>query len=382
MNTKQKYNRVFRHGLLMLMACLAWSSCSEEIVDNGAGKAESETYSVTFHINGLEGQARTRSEGIVDVDFTKYVAKLYLFARENGTTDTKPENPFKGFKFIGNPEEGGDKNNPIEIADNGYVTVSNLQSTMSYIYAIVAYEKEYKENAEVKVLDKSGTFLTSVDLAENSLYTNCYIPALDENKYIPYDKAGEDYFMVYGAGGEVHTLLDSFTPAEIILTRQMGAVAFVSGETAKGDVECSVFSDYYRLYLSQMVEPNTHGTRNHCDDYAISNSYPIISQTFTEGNQLSDGSVEYVMYLPCTTTKQFGENIPKDEHANYDKAGDYGDECKTSITINDKTYSTTEPFPIYPNRRTVLTIGDGSTIRVTFGEENAIHQEGDWNGGL
>ena len=55
----------------------------------------------------------------------------------------------------------------------------------------------------------------------------------------------------------------------------------------------------------------------------------------------------------------------------------------TSITIQEKTYSTSELFPIYPNRRTILTIGDGSKITVSFGDNQGnINQEGDWNGGL
>lgn len=380
MSTKERYSKLLAHFMLMLWVGMAWTSCSEDIATiDEAGKAE--TYSVTFHISGLDGQLHTRAEEIVDVDFTKYTAKLYLFSG-NKSTGTASDNPYDGFTFVGNPEEGGDKSQPITIDDNGYVTLRNLQSGQDYIYAIVAYEDDYETEGTVKVFNSSTYFLD--DLAENSQYDNCCIAALDETNYCPYSKKGEDYFMVYGAGGEVPTLNDSFTPVEIILTRQMGAVVFNTGaSTTDVQATCSVFTDYYRLYLSQMVEANTNGTRNHCDDYASYNSYPIYSQTFEGGSQITESLEGYMMYLPCTTTKAFGSTIPENEKANYDGAGNYNGYIETSIKIGGKTYSTTDPFPIYPNRRTILTIGDGSTINVSFGSENnPINQEGDWNGGL
>lgn len=372
---KKIYDSRILTGLLMLLMAAFWTSCSEDTI--GTETNESKLSSVTFHIGGIEGLRTRAANGIENIDFNKYGARLYLFKDkiENSTTDT--DNPYPGFTLA---------SDPVEITE-GYVTIDNLNRTeYNYIYIIVAYEKGYAEEAKVMSWDADSYASYELEV-DKSLYTTCYIAALDENNsYAPYSQQGDDKFMIYGAGGEIASQLDQFVPVEVVLTRQMGAVVFSTGaeDIERIPASCTITTDYYRLYLSQIIE-TLSGTQNHCSDFASSNANPEISIEF-EGGALINELKGYMVYLPCTTTKAYesyeASNIPDNEKINY-KNADPGTTCTTSITVQGKTYATNQLFPIYPNRRTILTIGDGSKITVSFGDDKGnINQEGDWNGGL
>ena len=371
---KKIYDSRILSGLLMLLMAAFWTSCSEDTIgtETNGGKLSS----VTFHIGGIEGLRTRAANGIENIDFSKYGAKLYLFKDQIKDSQTDPDNPYPNFKL---------DREPVEITE-GYVTIDNLDRTQNnYIYIIVAYEKAYAEKA--KVMSWNADYYNGVELeAAKSLYTTCYIAALDENNYAPYPTDGEDQFMIYGAGGEIASQLDQFVPVEVVLTRQMGAVVLSTGADNIKSIpaNCTINTDYYHLYLSQIIETQS-GTQNHCSDFASHNSNPEISIEFSGGAFINEIK-GYMVYLPCTTTKAYesyeASNIPDNEKINY-KAAEPEVTGMTSITIQEKTYSTSELFPIYPNRRTILTIGDGSKITVSFGDNQGnINQEGDWNGGL
>lgn len=372
MEHRTDYRTRFLYGVLTCLIAIVCASCSDDISE-GTASGKDKTRSVTFHLSGLDGQLQTRAtSGTTKVDFDKYEVKLYLFGEEKGSSATTPENPYPGFKFI-----------TVESVNSNMVTIKDLDSAWDYIYVCVAYEKVYAEEAKVKVWDAENFSVS--ELTEESLYYNCFISALNETENYTLEsykkkEDAEDDFMIFGAGGAIPTLLDSFTPIEIALTRQMGAVVFSTGSDVESiPATCSVWTEYYRIYLSQMVE-TINGTKNHCDDYNGMNVGSPVTKKFNTGTTIgSTGLKGYVMYLPCTTTKALGDDIG-DEKANVDKEG-IG-KIETSITINGKKYSTTTPFPIYPNRRTILTIGDGSKLTVSFGDENGIDKEDEWNGGL
>lgn len=372
---KKIYDSRILTGLLMLLMAAFWTSCSEDTI--GTETNESKLSSVTFHIGGIEGLRTRAANGIEDIDFNKYGARLYLFKDQIKDSQTDPNNPYPGFTLA---------SDPVEITE-GYVTIDNLNRTeYNYIYIIVAYEKAYAEEAKVMSWDADNYTGNELE-ADESLYTTCYIAALDENNSnAPYSLQGDDKFMIYGAGGEIVSQLDQFVPVEVILTRQMGAVVFSTGaeDIERIPASCTITTDYYRLYLSQIIETQS-GTQNHCSDFASQNSYPDISIEFSGGafiNELKG----YMVYLPCTTTKAYesyeASNIPDNEKINY-KYAEPEATGTTSITVEGETYATSQLFPIYPNRRTILTIGDGSKITVSFGDDKGnINQEGDWNGGL
>lgn len=405
---KIRYIQHFLSGTFALLLVALCSACS----DNTIGTEEipeSKPASISFHINGIDEMPVTRAGKVSGQNiFKKYVVKLCLFAEEKNTGGG-PTNPYPTATLVdGYPKDITTANVTIELPDI---------TTYNYLYTFIACEKAYKDKLVVQELNPEEEYeAVWRDATSGSLYTNCSILVLDAENQKTFEKAPEagDYFMVYGFGEGITTVSDenvSYYPKSIVLTRQMGAVVFSTGNIAQ-QAECSVFTEFYRLYLSQMVEkgPQSAGTRNHAHngeygingtDSANPNENPEVNpyaygdyagmvigknkcsftQSFTQGTTVGTGDQQisgYVMYLPCTTVRQ--KDIPEQEYANVSFAG--GNPA-TSITTGSKTYSTSTKFPIYPNRRTILTIGDGSTLDVSFSEaDSGINYEDDWNGGL
>ena len=113
--------------------------------------------------------------------------------------------------------------------------------------------------------------------------------------------------------------------------------------------------------------------------------------------EFGEETQRYRIYLPCTTIKTYSENvkIPEVECANthiYSLSGyDWEDETggntpstPTSVTIGGTEYSIKSPFPIFPNRTTVLTVGNGNQLMVSFkglnGSGGIDVDNDDWDG--
>lgn len=407
MISKTKYMKKALAGTLMFLTALLGTACQEDKLGmEETGKKE--LTSITFHIEGMEGKISTRAGNVTGLDiFSKYAVKLYLFKEDKYQGTTEPSNPYPNATLV----EGY----PMDI-NNPSVTITGLDvNNFNYCYAFVACEEAYADKLVAKAIDPDSFDAKPSEAKSGSLYTNCFLQVLDEEKekMSPFDKAetAEDYFMVYGYGGGITTIsgdIDFYTPVSVVLKRQMGAVVFSTADVSQR-AKCTVFTEFYRLYLSQMVEFFGAGTRNHSHDlgnipgtdspwdpnkpyaggdYAGNVLYDSnFSKTFESGSSIGnpecgEGIINgYVMYLPCTTTTADENNVPAEQNANV--AFQYGiTDIATSIEIGGKTYSTSSPFPIFPNRRTILTIGDDSQLNVSFGDGNGINYEEDWNGGV
>lgn len=408
---KMKYVKNALSGALMLLMAMLGTACQEDKFGTEEA-SEKELTSITFHIKGIEGKMSTRAAGnVTGTDLTsKYTVKLYLFAEEKHQDTTDPNNPYPDATLVdGYPED----------IMSSSVTITGLDmENHNYCYVFVACEKAYAPNEEdkkdedklvVQAIDPNSYSAEYSEATTGSLYTNCFIQVLDETNMSPFEKAegAEDYFMVYGYGeGIDNSTVDFYTPVSVVLKRQMGAVVFSTADVSQ-PAKCTVFTEFYRLYLSQMVEFTQAGTRNHSHDAGYfmgtdnpndpSNPYAdgdyagliLSSNNFSKEFQ-SGGSIGnpecgeatingYVMYLPCTTTSDVN-NVPNEQKANV--SFQYIDEIATSIEIGGKTYSTAKPFPIFPNRRTILTIGDDSQLDISFGDESGINYEENWDGGV
>lgn len=410
MKTKLRYFNQILFGASIFLTTVLCTACSEDVVDT-ENTSNGKPTSLTFRIDGIEDMTITRASNVSGADiFSKYVVKLYLFAEKQGEGGTTT-NPYPNAKLVRGPI----------LVDKPTVTITDLDmDTYNYCYVIVACEEAYENYMEVKEFDVDGYDYSGPleELDEESLYTNCCIPVLDETNMAPYGKEAkaEDYFMVYGFGGTSSAYtgeVDFIQPVSVVLRRQMGAVVFNVGDI-NNEATCSVFTEFYRLYLSQMVESsNTQaGTRNHAHNGAVTGtddeesqvpedphrpyssgdyagfciSNQSFTQNFTKGTVIGGGTsgeeqvTGYVMYLPCTTVRT--KDIPAQENANVNFGGTE-EVAKTTITTNGKTYSTSTSFPIYPNRRTILTANDGGQLTVSFsGEGGGINYEDDWNGGV
>lgn len=404
MKTRKNYFKHFLFGTLVLLAGVSGTSCSDDTPITSDAPTEKKT-TLTFRIDGIGDMKMTRAAeepgNVAGLDiFEKYTVKLYLFAEERQDgVETEPDNPYPGAQLVaGYPK-------PIT---ESTVQITGLDcDTYNYCYVFVACEDDYADKLEVKAINVDGFGSGLSNISEGSLYTNCCIQVLDEDNNAPFDKNenAEDFFMVYGAGeGITASTTEIYQPVSVVLRRQMGAVVFNAGNIEQ-EAECGVFTEFYRLYLSQIVEKGNAGTRNHAHngyligtdaseednpyidgDYAWLLGEQTFTQNFSVGTTIGGGTsgeeqvTGYVIYLPCTTMHEEG-NVPNQEYANVDFGS--GNSPKTYITIGGKTYSTTQPFPIFPNRRTILSVGDGSTLTVSFtGEGGGINYEDDWNGGV
>lgn len=374
-------------SLLALMLLLCCVSCSEDNLEPVAEKDG--MFTVTFNIAGIDDGSLATRAGEYGDQYADYTTKLYIFSKRKnteGNVEDDPtseevqnqDNPFEDYKFLQSED----------ISNKHQVTLS-LESLNNYLFVFIAYETDYAEYGKVWAKSESGTDLNEVSSEDK--YTNCFIKAVDENKastsFPVYPKAdnAKDYFMVYGAGLALPGFDESaYIPETIVLKRQMGAVTFKIPEDIEitSEVTCKVVTDYYRLYLSQILEANQSGTRNHNSDYASSNYYPVISCSFTN----TETNKEYSFYLPCTTTRTSIDSNHADEQANcYSESlwDDYID--GTSIEWGDTKYylPMSQRFPIFPNRRTILTLGSDG-LEVSFSSEvegkDHIDVEDDWNG--
>lgn len=373
--------RFYYSGLLTLALLLCCVSCSEDRLESVA--KDKETLTVTFDIAGIEGITPITRSGDYGDKMNDYIKKLYIFTDTKLTSSSRANesSPFENYKL-----------SEVKNITESRFTL-DLSIDFNYAFVFIAYEDDYEN--EGKVYDKSD----DAELNEGQTgysYTNCYIKAVNEKNQnesgIPvYEKkqSAHQPFMIYGAGFSLPGFDETgYIHETVILKRQMGAVTFKTpeGEIINEDVTCKVLTDYYRIYLSQILEASQSGTINHVNDFAGAENYPLIYCNFPKGG--TDITGEYTYYLPCTTTRLEIDANHQDEQANYTRYSDQWAsfvKLQTSISWGSNEYASTTRFPIFPNRRTILTVNkDGNLESVHFTtidrNNDKIDVEDDWNG--
>lgn len=357
------------------MACIIGmmhTACSEDI-DGQSSTAESETTSLAINIEGFETGIQTRAGETYNPD--DYLVDMYIFSEQKNS----PGTGFDSYTFESKKEFGTSR----------LVTLDNLDKDKNYAFIFVGYEPEYKDKAKARSYD-SESFCVGPELKGADSYTSSYVEIFDgmdswgftnNGEICPYEKINEadDEYMIYGAAFDwAATEVPNYTPMSVRLTRQMGAVVFRSQIEHDGSSEigCNIYTRYYRLYLSQILEPKEKSTTNTNDDYIIDES-AYIKHTFSApSRENADGSKDYIIYVPCTTTRSVDElNEYKDEYANQISG------FPTSFTINGQTYTTSVPFPVFPNRRTILTLMSDNQLQISFEDANGgVSYDDEWNG--
>lgn len=340
-------------------------------------------------------------------------------------------------------------------------TLEGLNEEGSYKYVFVSTPIVHQ--AVLEAIDFSSTEMlspnavafsrTKASAAEGnrSILENCYISFFDdETKSIPdygYNAASGETrdetipvtrdLAIFGCGNYILPGMTFYTPIRAVMERQFGIVEFRYADAQEGDIlTCSFSSDYYRLYLSQMVKVLTNG-------YMSDNSAPIPGQDI-EGTDILHNPFEYFfsvpyaagdyysalggfqtggvrtlpvftktsaplttgessvqVYMPYTTAEAVGTAVADKYKANYIRTDyDFGEgsvlgpKGKISLTVsrdgvNLKTYQLENAdalFPIYRNGKTVFKTVGADYIEVNFGTAAAgstggIHLDEDtWHG--
>ena len=378
MNTK--FYKILLNGVLACIIGMMHTSCSEDITGQPETTGNGTT-SLTINIKGFDTGIQTRTGESYHPD--DYLVDMYIFSEQKSSAGSG----FEGYTYEGKKAFETER----------LVTLTDLDVSKNYAFIFVGYEPEYKDYKGVTpmIFDEiNGAGYSNPEtqkLTEGSNYTNTYIEVLDgmnnygiENGYIyPYEKAegADDDFMIYGCAFDwAAKEFPSYTPASVTLTRQIGAVVFRTQITADeiNETSCDIYSQYYRLYLSQILESKEKGTKNENEDYLINSGSPVQKTFSAPSRENADASKDYIIYVPCTTTRSV-DSVKEhpDEYANMESSSGY----ITSFSINGEKYTTSQPFPVFPNRRTILTLMDDNQLSVSFeGVGGGISYDDEWNG--
>lgn len=376
------------YGLLLctwLMACMC-ISCSEDVIDDNPAAQQGKKGSVSFRLKGIDTGISTRAAQ--NIDFSRYAVKCYVFER---VTDDYDATLVRDVDVL-----------------NSLITFENLKSNGHYYFVFFAVRSVYEDKLVLKEYTEGNysNYVAPQDAkVDNSNYLKCFLQVFDETQLgttggflQPYTDGSNEEFMIYGALSE-YTVPEGNTEyqmQEITLKRLMGAVEFNANNV--GEITaCKVYSNFYRLYLTQMQinDPTTLNKVTDIEsdveigDSGIYERYSdltgmwggqyYIGRTFTGDEKpayVENGANCYRILLPCTTVRGITENIPNTECANtiagtQNSFGEGFEENDiptppTTVTINGTEYVTKSPFPIFPNRTTVLTVGNGNQLTVSF----------------
>ena len=391
------------YGLLLcawLMACMC-ISCSEDVIEDDPAAQQGKKGSVSFLLSGIDVGVSTRVAQ--NIDFSQYTVKCYVFKQNEGSS---------GYDCTLIQE--------VDVR-NSLITFDNLEAGKHHCFAFFAVRNGYKDKLVLK--EYTGTdessdtypyyFIPNDAQINVSNFQKCFLQVFDESGLgqdrdflKPYSDGTDEDFMIYGVQVETTPVDTDYQMQRISLKRLLGAVEFNPNNVGK-ITECKVYSNFYRLYLTQMQVNDattlngvtgmvTMGDIEIRSDFA-GNWIPTTSTTAALLKEFGEETQRYRIYLPCTTIKTYSENvkIPEVECANtyiYSLSGwDLEDETggnipstSTSVTIEGTEYSIKSPFPIFPNRTTVLTVGNGNQLTVSFkglsGTGGIDVDNDDWDG--
>jgi len=393
---------------MMLLALLASCSDDERLLP---GKEEngSRMRSITFSLmldESKDFSVSTRSNDKNGVPFDdpnfkgKYVVYLYLFREEQD----------------GNQEYILDR---MEKVETSLYSIQNLEYSVNYKYLFVA----------VSMGDESETFLTSardfgtmsfdnqvtetIEINTSNL-KNCFFPFFSEDDgNLSYEEdvtfTIERDLVVFADGNAIPGNLEYHTPTKLLMTRQIGVVEIEldSKDVAGKEISCSVNSDYYRLYFSQMIKDSKDGytSQNEADfedkyngdwsetygpgDYfsntsngiAFIETLPTFTKTVTVPAEAANTEKYYLqLYLPYTTAQPVGASVPTYEQANIVYSTSTTSTTPgVSINIDGVTYNADRAFPIHRNTRTVFWI-KGGRLETIFGQGGIGLEDDEWDG--
>lgn len=388
---------------LILLVCGLCASCDDNGIGNDLAGQGKGTHSTSFSLNGLNAGILVRSGNEQDIPFGEYAVRLFVFKGQPG-------------------KELGDfrlDREPLSI-NTSLVTVENIASEFNYFYVFLACKKEFLDNDPSNDIDGKDPWMgMKTGMTEPKTPSvgeagtppgHCYLPVFNEPPIVGFDDytvsfsanlqaktntdSNEDY-MIYGWAKEIPgdiSINNVYTPQDVIFAPQLGAIEF--DPSGVGAIQsCSVYSNFYRFYLSQMFDKGATTINTIPEDGYLGapndlqgNYYiPVnIDKTFSSD---VNGTGRYVIYVPCTTLRSTeDEGIQEFEMANT-YAGTFCDgmvDVKTSVGINGKTYSTSQPFPVFPKTVTQLRVNDRSLMVVGFKSESGGSgvdlEDDEWDG--
>ena len=374
----------------MLLALL--SSCSdEELSGNGNNSDMGGTKTLNFTLSidagdGLSVGTRASSgKNIIPIP-SDYRVYVYWFKGD-------------GVDFYFEKAE--------EVSSSLYSRKVDIEGKYAYLFLAVPKDKGYddvieptnmRDFGQANFEDESIIINSGPLKAETSNLYNCFLSFLEEDGTEQKNSKKTEFkvtrnLQIFGDGNYITAGYEEHFPASIVLRRQFGAVEIQGTSSLQGkQVKCSVKSDYYRLYFSQMIKPANsasisedgyYDSENSASDASNYASPGYFSTTFIKNipsftyNQEVNGDFltgkgNLLIYLPYTEARRNG---PAGKgHTTLYNMSDEGPEEGSSltVTIDGHEYTYNDPFPIRRNTKAFFYI-----------EGTELHFSGkDGNGGI
>lgn len=400
-------------SVLPLFVC----SCTDNNLSDNPGKKDNGEYSITFSLSKSDGDSNfnvTTKSVKGSVITSDYTVVFYLFKK----------NEADEFELV-----------QKETVTPPLYTITGLDKTATYNYVFVT-----TKNENAVALDAID-FSSNVGLKPNtvplprtqatigSLLKNCFIGYIEGDGIPTYAVTSNisekitinNDLQIYGCGSLFLPGMTSSTPVDVIMERQFGAVEFVYTDAQVNDqLTCSFSTDYYRLYLSQMVRDNNMNyTSENFADIQAENSFkkmginnytagdyysalgilkmkatlPIITKTVT----LNEGENSIRIYMPYTTAETAGTEVDNIYKANYIRFSGTGGPASAGIqgvkgsvvlsvtkangdTRDYKREGTDAPFPIYRNAVTTFTTVGNDYMQISLGNGGIGLDDDVWDG--
>lgn len=432
--------------LFIISVCISSivCSCSDENLTSVPDKETNGKCSVTFSLSkddNSDFNVSTRSTGTVITD--DYTVRFYLFERNKINSEyrlvRKQDVTTPVFSLDDLTEDAEYKYVFVAIYNPGVdQSISKVLDAIDFSSGANAdyNNSEYWINLPTKEAYIKNENASDPDEQKGSLLENCFISFIDYTSFPTYGGDGDDQeeiitidkeLEIFGTGA--YFIPGSYSATiGVVMERQIGVVEFQYSDAQAGDeLTCSFSSDYYRLYLSQMVKDksnpnytsennavfstpiadydyNEYSTGDYYSALRVFKSTYIFPLTFKRTKILSGNENSVKFYVPYTTAEPVGTHIEDDKYkANHIRTGLVGANISSGgnyttgyVTLQVKrggttsTFKTDAPtaFPIYRNGKTIFTASNTGGLTINFGSEGGggnnggIHLPDDdlWNG--
>lgn len=375
---------------ILLLICLI-TSCREDEPD--LPEVSGTTRTVTFNLSGVErlfGTSLTRASANQVVDLARFDVMFYLFRQigGNGKYQLAVKKQVTEILFTMDVDAG---------VDYKYVIAAAVKIPGQAVNPLIV-AKDYN------TMDVMGGTFEVQDASTNggSYLENCFFDISGNVDYTQDEaKSMNSNPEIFADGFDLLTSYDFHTPVDLVLKRQVGAVEFkITGLTpgVQHTFECAVPSDYYRLYLSQIVRGDVnkdHSSQNlglNSDLFDLANVeagdyYGKIAEAngttsfllFTKNETVTSGeNYDFYMYMPYTIASQGTPTASLYYQGNANGSSSLGNGSLTLTIDGTRSYTYAKPFPVYRNKKSYFLLKGENDLECKLG--NIGLDDDPWDG--
>lgn len=374
---------------ILLLICF-FSSCEKDIP---TPREESGSHTVMFSLSGVENLFSTdvtRTSNVRVVDLSNFDVMFYLFRQEAGSDKYRLA---------------------VKRQVEETIFTMEVDANINYKYVIAAAKKLPGADVNPLIIAKDyntmnvmgGTFEVQDASVTGECYMhNCFFDICGNVQYAGGEKKSmNDPPEIFADGFSLLTSYDFHTPVDIVLKRQMGAVEFkITGLTpgVGHTFECSIPSDYYRLYLSQIAREDVNAdytsqnTGLNADLFDLANVdvgdyYGKIAEVngtssllyFTKKETVTTAeNYDFYIYMPYTIASESVSAASLYYKGNANGSMNLGDGILSLTIDGTRNYTYAKPFPVYRNKKSYFLLKGENDLECKLG--NIDLDDDPWDG--